>query len=287
MGIGWIHFHDDNFLLDKDRVRELCHRIIEDRINFQWTCLANVETISKHPEILGLMKRAGCIGIEMGIESGDMAVLKKLNKNQSLENIKKAVKSIRENNIMVMYLMMEYNISENIDTSYRSMRLLYEMTFGPLETDQIPEFVHDKMLLMGHLVRASPGCEFYDEAEKNGRVLTKTWDDHFEENICFLPNSLLHDIPIKLRRFSEEEVLAFIEKNEKNILFYIDSCFYTSRIIINENFEKITDFYKIMQKLYLECDGVKTVEQVISGQDIKSAASALSMLSLIRLIGSK
>jgi radical SAM superfamily enzyme YgiQ (UPF0313 family) len=289
-GINWIHFHDDNFLLDKDRVVEFCDKVIKNKIDFVWTCLANVDTIVKNPQILEYLKRAGCIGIEVGVESGDEDVFKHLNKQQSISDIKKAVSLIRKNKMEVFYLIMGYNIGETIDSPYITMKLLYEMTFGKLKTDIIPKIENTKMYILGHSARASPGSEFYNMAPEHGLITAKTWDEHFEDNISFVPNTFLNDIPVKLISLNEEETLKYIKDNEYNIRRCIEDFFYTGVIIIEENFNSLDDFFKFMAEVYRECDGKRSVKgllELFKDCKIQASVSAVSMLSLVRLIGSK
>jgi len=51
------------------------------------------------PETIGLMKKAGCRAIQLGIESGNNDILKKIRKNITIERAKSAARIIRKNNI--------------------------------------------------------------------------------------------------------------------------------------------------------------------------------------------
>jgi len=288
IGIEWVHFHHDNFLISKTRVEELCTKIIENKLEFSWTCLANVKTVAKHPEILSVMKNAGCIGVEIGIETGDTDVFQKIGKDQDIDIIKKAAREIKKAGLYAEYLMIAYNIGETIDSPFLSMKLLYEINFGNDEPktknklDKIPDFDTKKIVLMGHLARASPGSLFYTQAKKQGMLLTKTWNDHFEENIGFIPNSFLDDNIKILKKVNN--VLQYIKSHEKQLRFYVDNCFYTSNYVLRE-FESLDDFFVLMEKIYMEyCN--KTVREVIDELGSpKIVVSAVSMLSLLRLVG--
>jgi anaerobic magnesium-protoporphyrin IX monomethyl ester cyclase len=285
-GIRWVHFHDDNFLLDYNRVKELCDQIINKNIIIKWTCLANVTTIVKHPEIIPLMKKAGCVGIEMGVESGDENVFKSINKNQNLEIIKEASDLIKKADIEVFYLMMCYNLGENIDTPFKSMKFIHELTYGKLDSENKPDFKN--INLMSHLTRASPGCDFYEVSQKKGKILTKSWNDHYEENIGFIPNSFLYDIPKKLRYFSKEKLKKYLNSNEKIITFLIENHYYTAKEIIFKDFKSYEEFFNFMIDIFLKCDSEKTVYGIAKeiNYNLKLVVSAISMLSLLRIIGS-
>ncbi len=88
-GIKELQIFDDTFTVNKKRVMEFCERLILEKINVTWSCLARVNGIT--PEMLDLMKRSGCWQICYGIESGDEAMLKKIKKDISLDQVRKTL----------------------------------------------------------------------------------------------------------------------------------------------------------------------------------------------------
>ena len=89
-GVRHIGFVDDLFLASKPRVQELCELILEDGIDITWSCTARVDTVK--PDILGLMKKAGCWEISFGLETGSNELLKKMDKKAEVEKSEQAVK---------------------------------------------------------------------------------------------------------------------------------------------------------------------------------------------------
>lgn len=90
-----ITFMDDSFILHHNRLKQLCQTMIDNKINLTWSCLTRVNMISD--EIIALMKKAGCIKVDVGIESGNERILQLINKKITLEQIRKAVKILRKN----------------------------------------------------------------------------------------------------------------------------------------------------------------------------------------------
>ncbi|MCX5703115.1 MAG: radical SAM protein, partial [Candidatus Omnitrophica bacterium] len=85
-----IHFWDDCFVFDANRVFEICGLLHRKKLKIPWDCEATVTKVS--PVLLKEMRRAGCFGISYGVETGSNERLKKLNKGwQNRENIKKAI----------------------------------------------------------------------------------------------------------------------------------------------------------------------------------------------------
>ncbi len=89
-GVKHIAFVDDLFLASKVRVKELCEMILEDGLKMSWSCTARVDTVK--PDILGLMKKAGCWEISFGLETGSNDLLKKMDKKAEVEKSEQAVK---------------------------------------------------------------------------------------------------------------------------------------------------------------------------------------------------
>lgn len=83
-GINSLRFIDDTFTVHTKRVIEICQKIIDKNIKIEWTCLSRVDTL--RPEMVPIMKKAGCKRIYFGVESGSVKTLKYLNKNINLKD---------------------------------------------------------------------------------------------------------------------------------------------------------------------------------------------------------
>ncbi|MFB6088256.1 MAG: radical SAM protein [Candidatus Aenigmatarchaeota archaeon] len=92
-----IRFGDPNFLIDKDRTRNISKGIINMELEFDWTCMARVDSVDR--KTLKLMKEAGCQLIWYGIESGSQKILNNLNKNIDLMDTKKSIDLTRKSGI--------------------------------------------------------------------------------------------------------------------------------------------------------------------------------------------
>lgn len=78
-GAKMVSFEDDNFALSKDRVIDLCKKMIEQKVNVKWSGCIRIDRIDE--EIISWMKKAGCWIIYVGIESDSPEMLKDINKN--------------------------------------------------------------------------------------------------------------------------------------------------------------------------------------------------------------
>ncbi len=82
---------DDNFTMDIKRAKELCQMLINEKLNFSWSCPNGIRADRLDMELLQLMKDSGCHTIALGIESGCKPVFNKIAKGEKLEHIKSAV----------------------------------------------------------------------------------------------------------------------------------------------------------------------------------------------------
>jgi radical SAM superfamily enzyme YgiQ (UPF0313 family) len=110
-GIKEIMFGEDSFALDKSRLSKLCDLIIEEKINFSWTCSCNARSLNKR--LLHKMKQAGCWLISIGIESGNDEVLKFIRKPVRIKEARQVASWADEVGILLNGLFM---INHPIDT---------------------------------------------------------------------------------------------------------------------------------------------------------------------------
>jgi radical SAM superfamily enzyme YgiQ (UPF0313 family) len=88
-GVRHIMFVDDLFLASRLRTWKLCELIINSGTKITWSCAARVDTV--RPDLLALMKKAGCWEISFGLESGSNDLLRKMDKLADIEKSEKAI----------------------------------------------------------------------------------------------------------------------------------------------------------------------------------------------------
>ncbi len=93
-GYDRIHFADDVFTLNRERVFGICKEIKKRGLDFSWECLGRVDSIDK--DLAVTMKDAGCDRIFFGIESGSDRILKIMNKKITVCDANKVVYSAHE-----------------------------------------------------------------------------------------------------------------------------------------------------------------------------------------------
>lgn len=89
-----VFFHDSVFSLHRARTVEICQLMIDRDLNTPFHCQTRTDRVD--PELLELMKAAGCQQIFFGIESGDVQSLARIRKKMPLEQIRRAVRMVKD-----------------------------------------------------------------------------------------------------------------------------------------------------------------------------------------------
>jgi anaerobic magnesium-protoporphyrin IX monomethyl ester cyclase len=74
LGIQYVLFRDPMFSLNQKRVIEICDGIAERGLHFTWRCETRIDFLN--PPTLEAMAKAGCEGINFGVESADIEIQK-------------------------------------------------------------------------------------------------------------------------------------------------------------------------------------------------------------------
>lgn len=96
-GFTGLYFNDDIFTLDRVWVLDVCKDIIEKPINITWACGTRVDCVDK--ELLQYMRRAGCVFINYGVESGSKVILNLQNKKHTIRQVEQAFSLMHEEGI--------------------------------------------------------------------------------------------------------------------------------------------------------------------------------------------
>jgi len=91
-GIRLFSFEDDVFTFDRERVLALCHLVAARLPEARW--IANTRADLVDPDLLAVMRRAGCRWISVGVESGSERILDRARKAETTDRIAKGVRDI-------------------------------------------------------------------------------------------------------------------------------------------------------------------------------------------------
>ncbi len=217
--ISFITFSDELLMNSAQRTVELCETFLKNKLNIKWDCNGRLNYAK--PDVLKLMKEAGCVFINYGIESLDEQVLRNMNKALTVKQIVKGIE-----NTSAAGLSPGFNIIfGNIGESAESLRLGVEFL---LKYDD-----HAQMRTI-RPVTPYPGSSLYYYAIQKG--LLKDCEDFYEQKHV---NSDL--LSVNFTDLSDAEFHRVLyEANQK--------------LLSNYYAAQITKTNEALHKLYLEKD---------------------------------
>ena len=179
-GVKHLRLNEDNLLLFRNRLKEICNTIIKEKLKISWSCFARVDYINL--EILRLMKRAGCWQISYGIESGEQKILDVEKKGITLEQIESAVRLTKKVGIRVIGFNMIGHPLETIKSIKKTIDFNKRIKVDDFKAEFLTPF---------------PGTELYYTAEKYG-ILDKDWRKMgVYKGPVFIPYGLTEELLIK------------------------------------------------------------------------------------------
>ncbi len=124
-GIREFYFVDDSFTVNRARVIELCEVIRRKGLDITWRCATRVDLIDT--ELIKEMKKAGCSGLHLGIETGSQRMLKCIKKGITLDQVKNAIQILRKNRMDWRAYFMVGFPQETIEDIKETMKFMKEI----------------------------------------------------------------------------------------------------------------------------------------------------------------
>jgi radical SAM superfamily enzyme YgiQ (UPF0313 family) len=174
-GVREILIEDDTFVVSTKRVREFCERLIAEGIDITWSCLGRADAVS--PELLDLMRKAGCWHISYGIESGDAGILAAVRKRLNVEQIERAIRWSREAGLKTKGFFMVGFPNESAASLAATRELAGRLPLDDITVMQLTPF---------------PGSELYETATEYGDF-DRDWRRMNTLNTVFVPNGFTQD----------------------------------------------------------------------------------------------
>jgi anaerobic magnesium-protoporphyrin IX monomethyl ester cyclase len=96
-----VAFLDDTFNLFPKRVIEICHGILDRKLDLWWWCLSRIDLLLRNEEMIKEMVRAGAKSIFIGVESSNPKTLEELKKGIDVEDTVQAVGMLKRNGLEI------------------------------------------------------------------------------------------------------------------------------------------------------------------------------------------
>lgn len=104
--LRYLSFNDDTFTASAQRVYDMCDvidRVFPDKSHFKFFCEGRVDVLAAHPDLLRRLKDAGLVRLQIGIESGDQAMLDRMNKQIRVEQVEAVVSACADAGITSIF----------------------------------------------------------------------------------------------------------------------------------------------------------------------------------------
>jgi len=153
-----IMFYDDTLTLQKEHVVDICDEILSRDLRVKWESPTRIDNID--PPLLKAMRRAGCIRLRYGIESGDRGILKLMNKGIDLDHAREVFRWTKKSGIETFaYFIIGY-LHETPQTIKNTIAFAREL---------------DPDLVMFTVAVAYPKTPLYELAMREGLVPGDYW----------------------------------------------------------------------------------------------------------------
>ncbi len=167
----YLFFYDDNFAAHKARTKELLEAMIREGFRFKWTTQVRAD-VARDPELVRLMKKAGCHTVCIGFESVNPKSLQESHKAQSVAELNQAVRIFRRHRIHIHGMFVfgfdqddRGTVRETVDWARKS------------------RLTSSQFLLLTPL----PGSEFFRKVTEEERITFKDWSLYDAHHAVFRP----------------------------------------------------------------------------------------------------
>lgn len=218
-GINYIIFSDELLMSSVARTESLCNAIIKSGLKFKWTCNGRLNYAK--PDLLNLMKQAGCVFINYGIEAMDNEVLKLMQKGLRVNQVYKGIEATLETGISPGFNIIFGNLGDNIETLNKGVEFLLKYDDGAQMRTIRPVTPYPGSPLYYHAIEQGllKNCEdFYENKHTNSDLLavnfTEFTDDEFHAALFDANKRLLESYFAKKKEAVVEEAhRLYIGKN--------------------------------------------------------------------------
>ncbi len=184
-GVGNFFISDDTFTVNKQKTIAVCREIIRRKLPIVWQAISRVDMIDG--EILYWMRKAGCIQISYGVESGSEKIRRILKKNYSADQIESAFSLTTQYGILSRAYFIYGCPGETDDTVGETIALMRRIK--PLST-------------IFYILDIFPGTGLYSDYKKRCNVTDDVWLERIEDILYFETDPSL----------SRDQVLGFGRK---------------------------------------------------------------------------
>lgn len=143
-GVRNMNFVDDTFNVPLPRFKKICKMMIKNRFDLNWVSFFRCSNADD--ETFDLMAEAGCLGVFLGIESGDQRILKNMNKFARTDRYRYGIQQLTDRGMISLASIVLGFPGENAESvqntlnfvnetqpTYYNVQLYYHDVLAPIE----------------------------------------------------------------------------------------------------------------------------------------------------------
>ena len=184
-GVSFFYFSDDTFTMNPERVIEICKRIIGKNLKIAWYAISRVDHVNE--EMLYWMRKAGCIQISYGVESGSEKIRKALGKPVKTAQIKRAFALTTQYGVLSRAYFIYGAPGETWETIQQTIDLMEDI---------------EPLSAIFYILDVFPGTKLYSDLKKKHGITEDVWLKEIEGIMYFETDPTMND----------ELILAFGKK---------------------------------------------------------------------------
>lgn len=240
-----IDIFDYDFTIDKKRTIAICRQMRKRNLDVLWACRSRVDI---DRELLKEMKEAGCGRIYYGIESGSQEILDRVNKDITLDQIRKTIRYTKELDMKALGFFLVGAPGETKNTVKNTLRFARELG---LDYVQFSKCLAKPLTPLWKQMVEETGRDYWSDwilGKETDRSLPRPWTELTNEEIDSLARwayvsyhsrpSFLLKATLKVRSFTEFK---------RKFLGYLEMVFSQERI--SEEDEKFVAYHERVRRL--------------------------------------
>lgn len=137
-GVRDVTFEDDTFMVYRKNVERFCELLLQKDLHMTWACNSRVNLAK--PDLLKVMKQAGCWHISYGVESGSQEILDGEDKKLKLEQVYEGIHNTRAAGIAAKGFFIVGHPRETHKTLEATYRLTQEVPFSDISVTCMTPF---------------------------------------------------------------------------------------------------------------------------------------------------
>lgn len=172
-GVRQIRYDDDTFEINKQRVFDICKLFEENDVRLKWIIQSRPSLMTV--EMAKALKKAGCVMVLYGVESGDDEILKKIKKSTTTSEIERGVNIAQKYGLDVLNCVMIGFYWDTPETIKRTIDFAFKLN---------AEFTQFS------IATPLPGTEYYELLKSSGYMVSEDIEkgDSFHKANVDFPN---------------------------------------------------------------------------------------------------